>query len=252
LITNGLAEIAFGTSLLTRMRSMFGWLFAFSIPLWWFFEQINKVVQNWHYILLHPISNLHYAVQASVSFSTVIPAVLSTCYLMYPYVARRLSTFETYNISIRTSYLIVAFCLGTFSFFLLYRFPHQTFPLVWIAPLLIFEPTAYKLGLPCLLRSFQKSGVTIPATSMVATLVTGFWWELWNFYSLPKWYYTIPYVGFWKLFEMPALGYLGYPFFGLFVVSYTAASVFVFTKINLFEYFSDEMRLLRNHPNNKK
>ena len=58
---------------------------------------------------------------------------------------------------------------------------------------------------------------------MSGTLFTGIWWELWNYYSLPKWVYHIPYVGFLHLFEMPALGYLGYPFFGLFLFSYTAA-----------------------------
>jgi hypothetical protein len=33
---------------------------------------------------------------------------------------------------------------------------------------------------------------------------------MWNFYSWPKWYYTVPYVGWAKVFEMPLLGYLGY------------------------------------------
>ena len=37
--------------------------------------------------------------------------------------------------------------------------------------------------------------------------------------------YQIPYVGFWKLFEMPALGYLGYPFFGLIVFTWTSIVV---------------------------
>jgi hypothetical protein len=38
---------------------------------------------------------------------------------------------------------------------------------------------------------------------------------MWNFFALPRWYYTIPYVGFWKIFEMPLLGYIGYLPFGL-------------------------------------
>jgi hypothetical protein len=43
---------------------------------------------------------------------------------------------------------------------------------------------------------------------------------MWNFYSYPKWYYTIPYVEFWKVFEMPLLGYGGYLFFGLIIWSF--------------------------------
>jgi len=44
----------------------------------------------------------------------------------------------------------------------------------------------------------------------LAGLCCGFFWEMWNYYALPKWYYTVPYVGFWKIFEMPLLGYTGY------------------------------------------
>jgi hypothetical protein len=58
------------------------------------------------------------------------------------------------------------------------------------------------------------------AAILLATLFTGFWWEMWNFWSYPKWFYTIPYVGFFKIFEMPILGYGGYLFFGLVVWSY--------------------------------
>ena len=70
---------------------------------------------------------------------------------------------------------------------------------------------------------------------MLTTLVTGFFWEMWNYYSLPKWIYTIPYLGFWKIFEMPFLGYLGYPFFGLIVFTYTAVISSVLLKQDLAE-----------------
>ena len=44
----------------------------------------------------------------------------------------------------------------------------------------------------------------------LAALVCGFFWEMWNFYAMPKWYYTVPFFGFAKIFEMPLLGYAGY------------------------------------------
>jgi hypothetical protein len=44
-----------------------------------------------------------------------------------------------------------------------------------------------------------------------AGLGTGILWEMWNFGALPFWQYRIPYVGHWPVFEMPILGYLGYP-----------------------------------------
>ena len=56
-----------------------------------------------------------------------------------------------------------------------------------------------------------------PALS-IGVLICGFFWEMWNFYSYPKWVYTTPGFEFWYAFEMPLLGYLGYvPFsMGLF------------------------------------
>jgi len=38
---------------------------------------------------------------------------------------------------------------------------------------------------------------------------------MWNFYSLPKWKYDVPFVNRFHIFEMPLLGYAGYLPFGL-------------------------------------
>jgi hypothetical protein len=53
------------------------------------------------------------------------------------------------------------------------------------------------------------------AALALGALVCGFFWELWNFYSYPKWTYHTPGVEFLHVFEMPLLGFLGYPPFGL-------------------------------------
>ena len=52
-------------------------------------------------------------------------------------------------------------------------------------------------------------------TSALAALFCGFFWELWNTWSLAKWEYAIPLVQRFELFEMPLLGYAGYLPFGL-------------------------------------
>ncbi len=62
------------------------------------------------------------------------------------------------------------------------------------------------------LEQGQWQVVTLPA---LAALVCGFFWEMWNHYSYPKWAYSIPYVQRFEIFEMPLLGYLGYLPFGL-------------------------------------
>ena len=50
---------------------------------------------------------------------------------------------------------------------------------------------------------------------MLAGLACGFFWEMWNMWSLAKWVYSVPFVDRFHLFEMPALGYAGYLPFGI-------------------------------------
>jgi hypothetical protein len=238
LLVNGLSEVMTGTSLLRRMRWSFLWLFVISIPMWWFFEYMNTIVQNWHYVFAHPISILHYEIQASIDFSTVVPAVLSISILVFqPLERRSLNT----RIAIPGTTLLIAFVSTFILFWLLNLFPSETFPLVWIVPILFLEPLAYALGVRAsLVRQIEQGNLALPLSLGIGTLITGFWWECWNFYSLPKWIYTIPYVGFWKVFEMPFLGYLGYPFFGLIVFSYAALILNFIAKQDLAKLFSSQ------------
>ena len=48
-----------------------------------------------------------------------------------------------------------------------------------------------------------------------AGLLCGLWWEAWNYGAAAKWVYTLPVLNFGKIFEMPVLGYLGFPPFAL-------------------------------------
>jgi hypothetical protein len=223
LTVNGICEAAGGTSLLRVMRSRFLWLFAASVPLWWFFEAVNRLLRNWEYLSPHPISELHYVLEASIDFSTVIPAVLSAAYVAYRVLQRYapgLAVGRAWRIS--PACLVLFPVVGLTSFLGFWFTPHETFPLVWIAPMLILEPAAYVAGFPSLLRDAAEGRYSLPMSVTYGTLFTGFFWEMWNYYSLPKWVYHVPYVGFWKIFEMPALGYLGYPFFGLIVFTWTS------------------------------
>jgi hypothetical protein len=52
-----------------------------------------------------------------------------------------------------------------------------------------------------------------------AGLTCGFFWEMWNYWSMPKWTYDISYAGWLKVFEMPFLGYGGYLPFALEIYS---------------------------------
>jgi predicted flap endonuclease-1-like 5' DNA nuclease len=43
----------------------------------------------------------------------------------------------------------------------------------------------------------------------------GLIWEFYNAFARGKWIYTVPWLEYTKLFEMPPLGFLGFPFFAL-------------------------------------
>lgn len=237
LTANGLSDVLFKSSLLRLLGWSFLRLFAISIPLWWFFEGMNAIVENWHYHLARPISPVHYFIETSIDFSTVVPAVLSTSFLLTAALQRFGPTWSKQRLRVSGNGLATAVLIGMGCFSVLPLFPNETFPLVWIAPILILEPFAFSVRYPSLLRDVEANGWTRVFAVMTATTVTGIFWEMWNYYSVPKWTYTIPYAGFCKVFEMPLLGYLGYPFFGIIVFSYAAIVLMMTARHDLVDLF---------------
>ena len=221
LTLNGISAVLFKDSLLLRMGRSFLLLFLLSVPFWWYFEMANLLVRNWHYEFPHPISSLHFAIQASIDFSTVLPAVLSTTFLTYQLLRVARIRLRSAPNPMSRRLLVLSVLAGGLSLILLALVSDVAFPLVWIAPILLLEPIMFAVGYPCVLRRIERGEWLFPVAIAMAMLFNGVWWELWNFYALPKWVYTIPYVGFWKIFEMPFLGYFAYPFFGFVAYSYT-------------------------------
>lgn len=217
---NGLSYWLFGKSLLLGMGKSFLILFLISIPLWWFFEFLNLFTQNWHYIFPREIGPVEYFFRASISFSTVIPAVLSTAFLFYNILAG-IKHLRWVKFPLNQPTLLAVFGLGVLSFLLIFVTPQLSFPFMWLGLFLMFEPLNYSLKFSSIFNDLKRGYWTLFVAIGVATLFTGFCWELWNFYSLPKWIYSLPYAGAYKIFEMPVLGFLGYPFFGLGAYSFT-------------------------------
>ena len=61
----------------------------------------------------------------------------------------------------------------------------------------------------------RRLGVGRGLSLAVGALICGFFWEMWNFWSMAKWVYAVPFVQKFHIFEMPILGYAGYLPFGL-------------------------------------
>ena len=86
--------------------------------------------------------------------------------------------------------------------------------MTWVAPLAILAGSLGLSGTPTPFSDLKEGDYSRLFTLAVAALLCGFFWEMWNFLSLPKWHYTVSYVTRWKIFEMPAAGYAGYLPFG--------------------------------------
>jgi len=211
LTVDGLVFLRKGTSLLTRSRTRFVGLFLISAPAWWLFEALNTRVENWHYVGRGQFSDLEYSVSATVSFSTVIPAVFGTAEL----VSTLLGRVRGWIIRPTRRTLVVFFIAGWVMLASLLIWPRYFFPFLWLSVYFILEPTNAALGLPSLAQWTKEGDWTPVAALWLGTLVCGLFWELWNFFSFPKWVYTVPFVNFLHIFEMPLLGYGGYLPFGL-------------------------------------
>jgi len=198
-----------GTSMLTRSPAAYVALFVVSSPGWWLFELINLRTQNWSYRGQAYFTHIEYFLMCSVSFSTVMPAVFGTAELASTF--GRIRRMRRGPVLRPTRGVLVGlFLAGWLMLGLLLAWPLYFFPVVWGSVYLLLDPVNVWLGNRSLLRH-TATGDWRPVVALpVGCLICGLFWEMWNYYSYPKWVYEVPFVGFLHVFEMPALGYLGY------------------------------------------
>ena len=125
--------------------------------------------------------------------------------------------------------------LGILCFFLPIYFPKFAFPLIWLSFFFILDPINYLNKQPSILGHLKDRKLAIPLSLLLTGIILGFLWEFWNYYAVIKWVYDIPLVGFFKIFEMPILGYLGYfPFaFELYAMYWFVRSFFKYKEREL-------------------
>jgi hypothetical protein len=205
LIIDGLVFRRTGTSLLTRSWRKYIGLFIVSAPGWWLFELLNLRTQNWTYPGAEIFTPLQYAFWTTLSFTTVIPAVFGSAELIASFdFTRRLKPGPVIAADKRTTSAF--FILGWAMLSLMLIWPKIFFPFIWLSLYFIFEPLNVWLGNRSL-ADWTRNGDWRPVISLwLGVLLTAFFWEMWNYFSYPKWLH---------IFEMPALGYGGYLPFAL-------------------------------------
>lgn len=214
LTVDGLTVWRRGNSLLQRGLLHYLWLFVLSAALWWVFEAINLRTQNWVYLGGERLSPFARGFWSSLDFSTVVPAVFGTSSLMATFRWTRIRSRPLIGSNLRLVYRLV-FVVGMATLVLVLALPRYFYPGVWLSFICILDPINFWLGRPTVIGLLRRGHLQPILCLAIGTLICGFFWEMWNALSWPKWIYHVPFFGFWKIFEMPALGYLGYPPFGL-------------------------------------
>lgn len=201
-----------GGSLLARPRDLVAMLW-WSAVIWFGFEAINFRLEDWYYVFL-PAAPLERWVGITVSLATVVPAVL-----LPERVLDRLGVWHDLRarpLSLRPKQVRVAFWLGWAIFGVVLALPGYLYPLTWGAGWLIAEPLLYQQQPErSLFRDIARGSWGRMARLMAAGLFAGVVWESFNALARGRWIYTVPFLERAKIFEMPPVGFLGFPFFAL-------------------------------------
>ena len=202
-----------GNSLIFGASQQLAWVTGFSVIVWLFFEIWNFRLHNWLYVGVIELTWLRWLAYAA-SFATVLPAILEVDTLLGNLgLVRRVP-----GPVIRVSPRLLNGCVlaGLLMLALVVLLPQYFFPLLWVGIVFILDPLVYRRDrVASLLGQAAKGSYARLLRLMLAGLLCGVLWEFWNYWSGAKWIYAIPFFNFWKVFEMPLVGYLGFMPFAL-------------------------------------
>jgi len=201
-----------GESLLARPRQLALMLW-WSAVIWFLFEAINFRLRDWYYVFL-PAGRLERWLGITVSLATVVPAVLLPERLL-----DRLGVWRDLRLrgfTLEPQHLEIAGWVGWGLLAAVLAFPRYLYPLTWGAVWLIAEPLLYRRDpAHSLFADMTHGSWGRIARLMAAGLFAGVLWESFNAMARGRWIYTVPFLEHLKIFEMPLVGFLGFPFFAL-------------------------------------
>lgn len=201
-----------GHSLLWRNPKEFILLALFSVPVWLLFEAANLALQNWYYVGASP-SWVARWVGYTVCYATVLPAIMEATQLVGAW--ELIPEVRVCPLMPGKSFFSGMTVVGVLCMAFSVMLPRYCFPLIWVAVFFLLEPINRNWGRGSLVRQWEEGSITTAVRLLAGGLLCGVAWELFNAKALCKWVYTVPFLEELKLFEMPVLGFLGFPFFAL-------------------------------------
>ena len=217
IVSNAVAARCTGRAPALAARRRYLALFAASAVFWWSFEYLNRFAQNWRYVGIQNFGAVDYGVLATLAFATVLPAYFATHAAIASWTKFDRAFANWIPIRLRRPKIaaVAAIALSAAGLAGLGIRPDLLFALVWVSPVLVVVGIQTLRDRPHVFSAVAHGDWRRPLSAAAAALVCGFFWEMWNYFSLAQWEYDIPYVGAIHVFEMPILGYAGYLPFGL-------------------------------------
>jgi hypothetical protein len=204
-------------SLLQDRPREFLLLALWSTPLWLLFEAFNFRLQNWTYIqvpLLWSDLSSWFMIPA---YATVLPALFEGADLMSAVIERLTHGrgLQGKPFQVRERDVKIQMAVGVAMLALPMLWPGLFFCLIWGFAFFFFDPFCYRRQGPSLLGQLARGQLTRLVALLLSGLMCGGLWEGWNIAARSKWLYTVPGFDDLKIFEMPVLGFLGFPPFAL-------------------------------------
>ncbi len=222
LVADAVVWMRRGTSWLRNNPAELLFLTCASVPLWVIFEMYNKyVIHNWYYTGLPTDLLLRYFGYIW-SFATIWPAMFETGDLISCLRDRRAPADrvdQPFPRPLRAAgwISVAAGALMLIVPILLRATPLATYLAapIWLGFILLLDPLNAHAGAESLLGDWHDGRQARAINLLVAGLVCGLLWEFWNYWSGAKWVYNVPILPNLKIFEMPILGFAGFPAFAL-------------------------------------
>ena len=201
-----------GSSLLTTRRHLLGLLATSSVTFWFLFELLNLRFANWYYVgtieLAGPLTYLGAGLFVAAAFATVFvgmfevfDALGAAGVLTKRGAPRALPPWLPGGLQLLGLAMALAAVLS----------PFYLAPLIWGSLTFLLDPWNYRRGNRSLLRDVEAGDGRAVWRLFLAGLISGLVWEGLNFAAPQKWIYTVRGLEDLKLFEMPLLGFLGFP-----------------------------------------
>ena len=202
-----------GTWFLLGRPAFTATLFAWSAVFWLLFEVVNLRLANWFYVFVPDARAVRWT-GTVVAFATVLPAILMSERLLDSFGVARATRSKPFVVTERFRAVLQG--AGILSFALVLLWPRLFFPLAWGGVWLLADPFVHRRDpARSLLGDLERGRPGRTLRLLLGGLAIGLVWEVFNARARGKWIYTVPGFEEGKLFEMPVLGFLGFPFLAL-------------------------------------